>query len=120
VKETGAARVEEQGEIECFRCGICCRRYQPKVSPEEIEAMAFYLSLPPDRFRERYIMVTRIGYLLSRVRDGCIFLDKDENQPAACRIYPARPASCRDWTASLEKKECREGLKGKAEREGPV
>ena len=51
------------------------------------------------------------GFLLRRSEKGCIFLHLDEHdERATCSVYNVRPKACRDWTASLSRRECREGL----------
>jgi Fe-S-cluster containining protein len=50
------------------------------------------------------------GYLLKRTDKGCIFLAWDADGKARCTIYPSRPKTCREWTPSLAKPECLEGL----------
>jgi Fe-S-cluster containining protein len=50
------------------------------------------------------------GYLLKRTKEGCIFLAWDVDGKARCTIHPSRPKACREWTPSLAKPECREGL----------
>ena len=105
--------VDNNREIECFRCGICCMRYQPKISPEELENIAGYLSLTPDEFVSKYVMVTKIGYLLRQSHGACIFLEPEAGgNRNNCSIHDSRPAPCRDWTAALSKQECLDGLAG--------
>lgn len=97
--------------IECFRCGICCLRYQPRVSIEEIDLLARGLNLFRDEVISRYIQVTVVGYLIRHGRKGCIFLGWEEGgTKATCRVHPFRPEACRNWTASLSRPECRDGL----------
>ena len=83
--------------IECFRCGICCTRHQPPLSPEEVEAIARELGLSSSDFLSEYVQITVVGYLLRHT--------------AGCSIHPFRPEACRNWIASLSQRECQEGLK---------
>jgi Fe-S-cluster containining protein len=96
--------------IECFRCGICCTVYQPLLSNEEIKTIARQLGLPAGTFLARYAQPTVIGYLLRQTKKGCVFLRWDSQARASCHIYPFRPAVCRNWAASLSRRECLEGL----------
>jgi Fe-S-cluster containining protein len=50
------------------------------------------------------------GYLLKRTEKGCVFLARDGDSKARCTIHPSRPEACREWTPSLSKPECLEGL----------
>lgn len=97
--------------IDCFRCGLCCMRYQPRLTSEEIETIAVGLGLSTDDFLSRYVQVTKVGYLLRQSERGCVFLSWDrEGARASCSIYDFRPESCRHWVPSLSRRECREGL----------
>ena len=97
--------------IECFRCGYCCVGYNPLVTGEEIDIMAKYLKISPDEFKRRYIKETLIGYLVEQTETGCVFLKPEKDSAKAyCEIHPARPSPCRDWTPSLWRRECCEGL----------
>ena len=102
----------EEIPIPCFRCGICCTLYRPPLYPEEIESIASALGIPGTEFISRYTeaVLTKEGYCLKRTERGCIFLTWDEDGKACCTIYPFRPKVCREWTPSLSKPECLEGL----------
>lgn len=97
--------------IECFRCGICCTRYQPPLPPEEVEAIARELGLSSSDFLSEYVQITVVGYLLRHTETGCIFLKWEDNNTAGCSIHPFRPEACRNWIASLSQCECQEGLR---------
>jgi Fe-S-cluster containining protein len=53
---------------------------------------------------------TKEGYLLKHTRKGCVFLTWDADGKGRCSIYLQRPQACREWTPSLAKPECCEGL----------
>jgi len=98
--------------IPCFRCGFCCILYQPPLHPKDIERIASVLRMSTVEFISKYVerVPTREGYLLQGTERGCIFLTWDEDGKACCSIYPVRPKVCREWTPSLSKPECLEGL----------
>ena len=97
--------------IECFRCGICCIDYQPRVSVKEIETMAQRFSITPETFIGSYVTVTNVGYLLRQEENGCVFLTREpDSNRTSCAIYPFRPAICRNWRATLSRPQCRRGL----------
>ena len=97
--------------IECFRCGICCTRYQPQLSSEEAATIAKGLGMSTEDFLARYAQFTNVGYLLRNSEKGCVFLSWEEDGArASCSIYPFRPEACRHWIASLSRHECQEGL----------
>ena len=102
----------EQTPIPCFRCGICCTSYQPPLAPEDLENIASALGISRSKCISRYAAKVPIkeGYLLKHTKKGCVFLAWDADGKARCTIYPSRPKACREWTPSLAKPECVEGL----------
>lgn len=104
---------QELPPIECFCCGICCERYQPRVTSKEIKTIAVHLGIGKCEFASRYVQQVPLkeGFLLRRSEKGCVFLSPgDRGKRAKCTIYNVRPRTCRDWIASLSRPECREGL----------
>jgi Fe-S-cluster containining protein len=102
---------DKRTPIECFRCGVCCIRYQPQLAPDEVETIARGLGLSKADFLARYAQFTNVGYLIRRSEEGCVFLTWEEDGvKSTCTIHPFRPKSCRSWAASLSRVECREGL----------
>ncbi len=97
--------------IECFRCGLCCVLYRPKVRPEEIKVIARELGLPEHEFMIKYVRnsPSKNTKLLQNKEDQCPFLTLKQSV-ASCTIYSVRPLACRNWQASLSRQECREGL----------
>jgi Fe-S-cluster containining protein len=104
--------VAEQTPIPCFRCGICCTCYQPPLTPEDIGNIASALGISRSKCLSKYAVKVPIkeGYLLKHTKKGCVFLTWDADAKARCTIYPLRPKPCREWTPSLAKPECVEGL----------
>jgi len=113
--------VPEQTPIPCFRCGICCTRYQPPLTAEDIDNIASALGISRSKCISKYAVKVPIkeGYLLKHTEKGCVFLAWDEDGKARCTIHPSRPKACREWTPSLSKPECREGL-AKLKSEGQI
>jgi len=100
-------------EIECFRCGVCCARYRPKVTLKEIKRIARKLGMSTDAFSSAYVRAvpTKEAYILQNSADTCPFLRWDERgAEATCSIHAFRPAACRNWVPTLSRPECREGL----------
>jgi len=101
----------EASAIPCFRCGVCCERWSPELTPDDAERLARCLSLPMDAFLARYARPYPGGdHVLRHTDSGCVFLTRDADGRAACTVYDARPEACRAWEASLARRECREGL----------
>jgi Fe-S-cluster containining protein len=104
---------ENLSAIDCFRCGVCCVRYRPPVTCQEIENIARSLDISQEEFTLKYLcQVLGTGLqLIQNSEDKCPFLAWEETgERAHCTIYDVRPAVCRDWEAKLSKSECREGL----------
>lgn len=100
-------------EIECFRCGVCCSRYRPKVTSTEIKRIARKLGMSADAFMTTHVQAvpTKDAYILQSSADTCPFLRWDEKgTEATCSIHAFRPQACRNWTPSLSRPECRAGL----------
>jgi len=104
--------ITEQTPIPCFRCGICCTSYHAPLTPEEIDNIASALGISRSKCISRYALKVPIkeGYLLKHTKKGCVFLAWDADGKARCTIHPSRPKACREWTPSLAKPECLEGL----------
>ncbi len=100
--------------VPCFRCGVCCTRYQPPVSLTEARSIAAAFGVSLDEFLDRYIDDSWPGseyYLLDAHDEACVFLERSEgSKVTSCRIHPVRPRACREWAPSLSRKECQQGL----------
>lgn len=113
VLQTGEEKPED-GFVTCFRCGVCCMKYQVNVGLIEAQRIAGELGVGREDFVERYTDPRWPGtnsLLLRRDDAGCTFFRREDgNKEGTCTIHTFRPDSCRDWTASLYRPECREGL----------
>ncbi len=98
--------------IPCFRCGVCCVKWQPPVDSEEARTLAQGLGLSHAAFTKKYLQKYpgKEGYLIRRENNACVFL-KFENGVGGCSVHQFRPEACRNWNAGLEKTECQEGLR---------
>lgn len=104
--------ITAQPPIPCFRCGVCCTCYQPPLTTEDVENIASALGISRSKCISKYAVKVPIkeGYLLKHTEKGCVFLAWDADGKARCTIHPSRPKACREWTPSLSKPECLEGL----------
>ena len=104
----------EEPSATCFRCGLCCTKYQVLMGLMEARAIADELGLSFEKFVEGYIDPAWPGErdFLLRHQDGhCVFLNRtNEGRESRCSIHRVKPRACLEWTASLFRKECREGL----------
>jgi Fe-S-cluster containining protein len=100
--------------IPCFRCGICCMKYSPRVTAVEAEHIAESLGVSLEDFLDRYVDDSWFepGYYLLDTQDGaCIFLvDTEDSRVKSCSIHSIRPQVCREWQPGFDRKECLEGL----------
>lgn len=80
-------------EIDCLKCGNCCRTTGPLFTQKDIERLAKRFRIRPGEFIEQYLRLDEEGdYVLQSV--PCPFLGEDnycsvyEDRPKACRTYP--------------------------------
>jgi Fe-S-cluster containining protein len=88
----------------CTQCGNCCTGPPGYVwfDDAEADAMARYLGLGADAFRRQYAKRDNGRWTLNEIRKGpdeydCVFLRRDEQGRALCRVYSVRPTQCRTW-----------------------
>ncbi|MBN1191635.1 MAG: YkgJ family cysteine cluster protein [Dehalococcoidales bacterium] len=99
----------------CFRCGLCCKKYQPLLSPEEAGFIAGKLGISRQYFNELY-SDPRWPFdnsLLIRHNNGaCPFLQENSaGNEYNCLIHDFKPSCCREWESRIDRNECKEGLK---------
>jgi len=98
----------------CFRCGICCNRYQVLLSLTEACRISGDLGLPLSVFLGRHADQHWPGsenFLLRRCNGACVFLENVEGgNMTRCLIHPFKPYACREWNPSLYRRQCQEGL----------
>ncbi len=85
----------------CRRCGACCRwPGDVRLTDADIAALAAFLGMPEADFIDRHTRLARDRRALSLVETPgttrCEFLEG----ASRCRVYPARPAQCRDFLRS--------------------
>jgi Fe-S-cluster containining protein len=104
----------ERIAIPCFRCGVCCMKYSPRVTAAEAEHIAESLGVSLETFLERYVDDSWFEpgfYLLDTQGGACIFLaETEDSRVKSCLIHSVRPRVCREWQPGLDRKECLEGL----------
>jgi Fe-S-cluster containining protein len=79
--------------FQCKRCGDCCRGYGGTfVSYREIESIAAFIKMPPERFIREKCQRSGGKPILAQGADGyCIFFDGE------CAIHPVKPDMCLSW-----------------------
>jgi hypothetical protein len=69
--------------IPCFRCGVCCTRYQVRLSLVEARQIADELGLDWDEWLDRYVDQRWPGtdsFLLRHCNGACVFLERIESR----------------------------------------
>ncbi len=98
----------------CFRCGLCCARYQAQLDMAEAQRIAAGLGLNLKDFIQRYAdprWHDAETILLRHENGECVFLERLESgKEAFCKIPSIKPAICREFPANLNQKVCWEGL----------
>jgi Fe-S-cluster containining protein len=98
--------------IYCLRCGICCTRHQAITSLKESRRIAYYLKITECEWVEEYSdprWRSDKNRLIRHINGKCVFL-KYDGDISYCVIQPVKPSCCRNWTPSLNQKECLEGF----------
>jgi Fe-S-cluster containining protein len=98
----------------CFCCGECCTIYQALVEEAEALKIANYLHISHEEFKKEYTdprwPILGKFLLRHRTNGGCVFL-VSHSRKFLCSIHDVKPQPCRDWAASMSRKECRQGLR---------
>jgi len=107
-------RTQKEKEATCFRCGMCCRKYQVRVDMVEARRISDDLGINWNEFKDKYLDCRWPGaesFLFRHNEGGCVFLEHKKGEPLSkCLIHAIRPSSCRDWIPDWHRTECREGL----------
>jgi uncharacterized protein len=103
--------------ISCLCCGTCCRKYQPRLTADEVRLISAKLEISAETFIKDYTDHRWPGtesFLLIHKNDACLFLQNDTARNISlCSIHAFKPACCWDWDCGIEKPECQQGLKTK-------
>jgi Fe-S-cluster containining protein len=98
----------------CFRCGICCRKYQVRLTSAEAQNIGQQLKLDSAEFLSKYTdprWPDPDTFLIRHRNGACIFLELGTGKKESrCLIHSFRPQDCRDWTPGLARPECQQGL----------
>jgi Fe-S-cluster containining protein len=100
--------------IPCFRCGVCCREFDVRVTAGEVTQIAGSLHLELEAFLQGFTYHPKYWsdiYLLKKVDEHCVFLEEGRNpHEFLCSIHAFKPSSCWQWTPSLDRRQCITGL----------
>jgi Fe-S-cluster containining protein len=88
-----ALQEEVTQQIDCKKCGNCCKSLMIVVTEEELQKVAAKTKTPSDEFKSSYLAEGLSGKLIMNAMP-CHFLS--DNQ---CTIYADRFAGCREFPA---------------------
>lgn len=79
-------------QIDCTKCGNCCRSLMINVDKNDAIRLSHHLHLSEKAFMENYVEVSSSGNLAVMNTIPCHFLSENR-----CDVYEARPAECREF-----------------------
>ncbi|GAA0551393.1 YkgJ family cysteine cluster protein [Chitinophaga japonensis] len=79
-------------QIDCTRCGNCCRSLMVNITPEEVTRLAAYLNRPEADVMEQYVETGANNSHMVMNAIPCHFLTNN-----CCSIYEQRFAECREF-----------------------
>lgn len=81
---------EIQDQTDCTTCANCCKVASVEPAERDVEKLARFLRISPERFLEDYTTLDEDGNrVLKRTESGCVFLSGYD-----CTVYEARPRTC--------------------------
>lgn len=85
-------------EIDCTKCGLCCRNMGPIFRNTDIKHICEYIGTPAKAFKERYLMQDPdgVGFMLKKL--PCPF----QNEDNTCSVYEMRTLSCKNFPHTKE------------------
>ena len=112
--ETGNGTHQTETESTCFRCGVCCIKYQGIVTITEARQIADIFKISLETFHDRYVdeaWPDPENFLLAIYQGACVFLNqRQDSKVTSCQIHTIRPQVCQEWLPGWHRSECREGL----------
>jgi Fe-S-cluster containining protein len=79
-------------QIDCTKCGNCCRSLMINVDDADASRLSTHLNLDKETFYNKYIERSSHGSLAVMNKIPCHFLDENK-----CTVYEARPTECREF-----------------------
>jgi uncharacterized protein len=80
-------------EIDCTKCGNCCKQIRPVLDEEDISKFVLGLDMPVSEFKEQYLGAKDDHSSKFRLNElPCPFLENDQ-----CANYEHRPKDCRSY-----------------------
>ncbi len=82
--------LEISGQIDCTKCGNCCKKISPSLNKKEITRISEIINLSVKDVKEKYLEIDD-GDQFFKDRP-CTFLHENK-----CSIYSDRPGDCRQY-----------------------
>ena len=86
-------------EIDCLKCGNCCRSLGPMILEKDIDILSKSLKMKSSDFIEKYLRKDEDGDFVFQSMP-CPFLGSDNY----CSVYESRPKACREYPHTDRKK----------------
>ena len=83
---------EISSQIDCTRCGNCCKLMQPCLSTNDIKRIARQLKLTTKEFESRFLSENNKSEYMIFKEQPCPFLKINH-----CQVYENRPRDCRSY-----------------------
>ena len=90
---------EEFRQTDCLECANCCKTTGPLFTDKDVERIAKFFKMKPQKFEEEYLRKDEDGDLVLQ-QVPCTFLGTDNY----CSIYEVRPKACREYPHTDRKK----------------
>ena len=83
---------EVSKQIDCTKCGNCCKVLEPPVTAEEVQVLSDVKNTTEEEFTQNYLATEPGSAITYLKKQPCIFLEGN-----VCSIYQKRPFSCADY-----------------------
>lgn len=90
---------DEFERTDCLECANCCKTTGPLFTDKDVERIAKFFKIKPQKFEEQYLRRDEEGDLVLQ-QVPCTFLGADNY----CAIYEVRPKACREFPHTDRKK----------------
>ena len=89
---------EAFAEVDCMKCGNCCRHLGPLLQKSDIKRVAKEIGIDPIEFQSEQLRQDEEGDWVFKVMP-CPFLEEDNS----CNVYNKRPGACVDYPHTQER-----------------
>lgn len=93
---------------ECIGCGLCCRNFAYiRLSQDDIKSLENFTGLTSEEFTDNIDKAAKKRFMKFQKNGDCIFLNIIDGS-YSCRVYEARPVTCRDYPSTdIQRETCR-------------